>query len=143
MNNAAKVVSSQSTRSAPAVLSGVVPYVQVNGASAASELYQRAFGAVEAARLPVDESGRTMHIHLHINGGSVMLSDAYPEYGAPLQAPQAFNLMMQVDDIDAWFSRAVAAGAEVVMPVAKMFWGDRYGQLRDRFGVLWAMNQPE
>ena len=44
--------------------------------------------------------------------------------------------------MDAWWKRAVEAGAEVVMPLQEMFWGDRYGQLRDPFGVLWAMGAP-
>jgi PhnB protein len=124
------------------VKGGVVPYLQVGGASDAAEFYGRAFGATEAFRYPVDQSGRTMHIHLHINGSSVMLSDAYPEHGHVLQTPQAFNLTLQVNDIDSWFARAVAAGIEVIMPVQEMFWGARYCQLKDRFGVLWAMNQP-
>ena len=125
-----------------AVRGGLVAYLQVNGATKASDFYQRAFGATEAARHPVDDKGRTMHVHLYVNGSSLMLGDAYPEYGHPLQTPQAFNLTLQVDDIDAWWSRAVAAGAEVVMPVQEMFWGARYGTLRDPFGVHWSMNQP-
>jgi len=124
------------------VKGGVVPYLQVGGASDAAEFYGRAFGATEVFRYPVDQSGRTMHIHLHINGSSVMLSDPYPEYGHALQQPQGFNLTLQVNDIDSWFARAVAAGVEVVMPLQEMFWGARYGQLKDRFGVLWSMNQP-
>jgi uncharacterized glyoxalase superfamily protein PhnB len=124
------------------VRGGLTAYLQVDGATKASEFYQRAFGATEAARHPVDDKGRTMHVHLYVNGSSLMLGDAYPEYGHPLQTPQAFNLTLQVDDIDAWWSRAVAAGAEVVMPVQEMFWGARYGTLRDPFGVLWSMNQP-
>lgn len=124
------------------VRGGLVAYLQVNGAARASDFYQRAFGATEVARHPPDDKGRTMHIHLHVNGSSLMLSDPYPEYGHPLQTPQAFNLTLQVDDIDAWWARAVAAGAQVVMPVQEMFWGARYGQLRDPFGVLWSMNQP-
>jgi uncharacterized glyoxalase superfamily protein PhnB len=123
------------------VRGGLVAYLQVDGATKASDFYQRAFGATEAARHPADEQGRTMHVHLYVNGSSLMLSDPYPEYGHALQAPQAFNLTLQVDDIDAWWSRAVAAGAEIVMPVQEMFWGARYGQLRDPFGVLWSMNQ--
>jgi uncharacterized glyoxalase superfamily protein PhnB len=123
-------------------LGGVIPYLQLDGATKASQFYERAFGATVVARHPVDEKGRTMHIHLHINGTSVMLSDPYPDYGHPLEKPQAFNLTLQVKDIDAWWERAVAAGATVVMPIEKMFWGDRYGQLRDPFGVLWSMNQP-
>ena len=124
------------------VRGGLVAYLQVNGATRASDFYQRAFGATEVARHPVDDKGRTMHVHLYVNGSSLMLGDPYPEYGHGLQAPQAFNLTLQVDDIDAWWSRAVAAGAEVVMPVQEMFWGARYGTLRDPFGVLWSMNQP-
>ena len=123
------------------VRGGLTAYLQVDGAAKASDFYQRAFGATEAARHPLDGKGRTMHVHLYVNGSSLMLGDAYPEYGHPLQAPQAFNLTLQVDDIDAWWSRAVAAGATVVMPVQEMFWGARYGQLRDPFGVLWSMNQ--
>lgn len=126
----------------PQALNGLVPYLQVDGAAKAAEFYKRAFGAKEAYRQPVDDQGRTMHIHLHINGSSLMLSDAYPEYGHPLEKPQAFSLMLPVDDIDAWWEKAVAEGAEVVMPIEVMFWGDRYGQLRDPFGVLWALNAP-
>jgi uncharacterized glyoxalase superfamily protein PhnB len=127
---------------AATVLGGVVPYLQVDGASAAAAFYTRAFGAVEVLRHPVDEKGRTMHIHLHLNGSSLMLSDAYPEHGVPLEKPQAFNLTIMVDDIDKWWKRAIDAGATEVMPVQDMFWGDRYGQLRDPYGVLWSMNQP-
>ncbi len=58
--------------------------------SAAAEFYKRAFGAVEVFRHPADEKGRTMHMHLHINGGSLMLSDSYPEHGAPHEKPQGF-----------------------------------------------------
>lgn len=71
-----------------------------------------------------------------------MLSDPYPEHGHPLEAPQAFNLLLAVEDVDAWWSRAVEAGAEVVMPLQVMFWGDRYGELRDPFGVLWSIDGP-
>jgi PhnB protein len=132
----------QSPQAQPQVHGGVIAYLQVNGATKASDFYQRAFGATEVARHPVDDKGRTMHVHLYVNGSSLMLSDAYPEYGHALETPQGFNLTLQVDDIDAWWARAVAAGAEVIMPVQEMFWGARYGQLRDPFGVRWSMNQP-
>jgi len=124
------------------VLSGVTPYLSVKGAIAAAEFYQKAFGAQIVRCHPPDDKGRTMHIHLHLNNGSLMLSDFYPEYGHAEQTPASFNLMLPVDDIDAWWKRAVDAGAEVVMPVSKMFWGDRYGQLRDPYGVMWGLNEP-
>ncbi|MGO4437254.1 VOC family protein [Rhizobium sp. RAF56] len=126
----------------PPVKNGLLPYLTVDGAVKAAEFYKRAFGAEEAFRVPVDEQGRTMHVHLYVNNSSLMLSDAYPEHGHPLTKPQSFSLQLVVDDIDFWWERAVAAGAEVVMPVELMFWGDRYGQLRDPFGVLWAINSP-
>ena len=125
----------------PEVLGGVVVYLMVEGAGKAADFYKRAFGATEAFRYPEDESGRTMHIHLHINGSSVMLSDPYPEHGCAFEKPQGFNCTLQVDNIDPWFERAVAAGAQVVMPVTPMFWGSRYAQLRDSFGILWAINE--
>ncbi len=129
------------TENAP-VLGGIVPYLTVNGATKAAAFYAKAFAAEEVGRHPVDDKGRTMHIHLHINGSSVMLSDPFPEYGHPLKAPESFNITLMVEDIQTWWDRAVKAGAEVVMPLQDMFWGDRYGQLRDPFGVMWAMNAP-
>jgi uncharacterized glyoxalase superfamily protein PhnB len=129
---------------APApVKGGLVPYLTVAGATKAADFYVRAFGAEIATAMPADDQGRTMHVHLHVNGASLMLSDAFPEHGHSLQPPQAFTLMLMVDDIDARYARAVEAGATAEMPLADMFWGDRYGQLRDPFGVLWAMNQPK
>jgi uncharacterized glyoxalase superfamily protein PhnB len=70
-----------------------------------------------------------------------MLSDAFPDQGMPLETPQGFTLTLMVDDIDRWFKRAAEAGCEVTTPVATMFWGDRYGALKDPFGVNWAMNE--
>jgi uncharacterized glyoxalase superfamily protein PhnB len=132
------------TESQPEVKGGVTPYLMLSNAAAAADYYKEALGAEEVARAaaPGDASGRLLHVHLYINGGSVMLSDAFPEHGCPLVSPQAFSLTLQVDDADAWFARAMAAGAEGLMPVADMFWGARYGQVKDPFGVTWAFNQP-
>jgi uncharacterized glyoxalase superfamily protein PhnB len=125
----------------PAVLGGVVAYLSVDGAVKASEFYRKAFGAELVARHPVDDKGRTMHIHLHINGSSLMLGDGYPEHGHPAKPAQGFTLMLPVTDIETAYKRATDAGCEAVMPPAKMFWGDTYGELRDPFGFSWAMNQ--
>jgi len=125
------------------VKGGVVAYLTVDGALKAAEFYQRAFGAELAVAHPPDDKGRTMHVHLYVNGSSVMLSDPFPEHGHPHVASQGFNLTLMVSDIDARFKRAIDAGATEVMPPTDMFWGDRYAQLRDPFGVLWAMNAPK
>jgi uncharacterized glyoxalase superfamily protein PhnB len=114
------------------VLGGVAPYLSVSNADKAAGFYMKAFGASEVMRVPPDEKGRYLHIHLVINGGSVMLADAFPDHGHPLETPGAFMLHLQVDDVDAWWKRAVEAGGEVLLPVSEMFWGDRYGQLAIR-----------
>ena len=126
----------------PQVRGGLVAYLLVDGASQASEFYQRAFAATEIARQPVDEKGRTMHVHLYVNGSSVMLGDFYPEQGHAKETPAAFTMQLIVDDAQAWFDRAVAAGCEGTIPPQKMFWGDVWGQAIDPFGVVWAFNQP-
>ncbi|WP_245419547.1 VOC family protein [Phyllobacterium salinisoli] len=46
---------------------------------------------------------------------------------------------LQVDDVDSWWKRATDAGAEIVMPLEVQFWGDKYGSLRDSFGVNWSL----
>lgn len=120
---------------------GVIAYLAVDGAAKAAELYRKAFGAEIAAQHPADEQGRTMHIHLYINGSSVMLGDFYEEHGHAKVAPQGFTLQLIVDDINAWFDRAVAAGCEALVPPQKMFWGDIWGQVRDPFGFVWAFDQ--
>jgi PhnB protein len=124
------------------VKGGIVPYLTVDGATKAADFYTRAFAAEIAQIMPPDEKGRTMHAHVYINGSSLMMSDAYPEHGHALQAPAAFSVMLKVDDADAWYDRAIAAGCTAVMPPADMFWGDRYGQLKDPFGIIWAINGP-
>lgn len=136
MSQAAEAIQPQAQ---PETRGGVVAYLSVDGAVKASEFYQKAFGAQEVARMPVDEKGRTMHVHLYVNGGSLMLSDPYPEHGYAWEKPQGFTLTLRVDDIDFWWKRGVEAGMEIVTPVDLMFWGDHYGQYRDPFGVLWAL----
>src|SRR5688572_12078411 len=85
---------------------GVVAYLNLDGALKAAELYVKAFGAEIAGQYPPDDQGRTMHVHLFINGSSVMLSDFYPEHGHAFEKPQGFALTLMVDDIQAWFKRA-------------------------------------
>jgi PhnB protein len=83
-----------------------------------------------------------MHVHLYVNGGSLMLSDPYPEQGCPFKPQQGYSLHLQVDDVEAWWQRAVDAGLEILTPLQVMFWGDRWGQLRDAYGVRWSMGAP-
>ena len=133
----------EASLAAPALKGGVVPYLMLEGADDALEFYKRALGAEEVgerARMPY---GRIMNSRVDINGGSVMLMDPMPEHGYPATTHNGFNLHLHVDDADAWFNRAVEAGCTVVMPMSLQFWGDRYGQVKDPFGVTWAFGTTQ
>jgi PhnB protein len=142
MAQSAQATPNPEVKPLPQVKGGVIPYLTVDGVTKAVEFYKKAFAAEVAFVQPPDEKGRTMHAHLYINGSSLMMSDAYPEHGHPLKEPAAFNIMLPVQDVDAWYDRAVKAGCTATMPPADMFWGDRYGQLKDPFRVTWAINGP-
>jgi PhnB protein len=78
-----------------------------------------------------------------INGGLLMLSDEFPEYGNESDVvPKGIALHLQVDDADEWWNRAVVAGAVPIMPLADQFWGDRYGRVMDPFGHTWSIAAP-
>jgi PhnB protein len=113
-------------------------------AAEAIDFYRRAFGAEPAMEPMMGEDGwRIMHAHLRLNGGSLMLNDDFPEYGGAKPPPNAaITLHLQVTDADAVFNRALEAGATETMKLEDQFWGDRYGQLRDPFGVTWSIGAP-
>lgn len=72
-----------------------------------------------------------------------MLSDEFPEWGREADVvPKSVTIHLQVDDADAWWNRAVTAGAVPLFPLADQFWGDRYGQLKDPFGHTWSIGSP-
>ncbi|HEX4097183.1 MAG TPA: VOC family protein [Caulobacteraceae bacterium] len=120
---------------------GVVAHLTPSDAAAATEFYKKAFGAEEVSRIP-GPNGKLMHVHLAINGGVLLLADYMPQSGHPGGAPQAISLLMAVDDLDAVWKRAIEAGCEEMMAPALMFWGHRYGQVRDPFGFIWALDEP-
>jgi PhnB protein len=126
------------------LMHGVIPYLTFDDATAAIAFYRRAFGALmygDAALMPGTD--RVANASLVINGGVMMLSDTFPNMGHPAaKGGRGFTMQLVVEDGDLWWSRAVEAGCEIVTPFAKQFWGDRYGQLRDPFGVDWAINEP-
>lgn len=126
-------------------LDGLTPHLTIGEGRAveAIDFYKAAFDADEQMRMLSDDGKRLMHAHLVVNGSSLMLNDDFPEYsGGPVGVPEGVTLHLQVDDADAWFDRAVQAGAIVRMPLENMFWGDRYGQVQDPFGYRWSIGAP-
>jgi PhnB protein len=117
------------------------PYLYLRGAAAALDFYKQAFGARELMRFP-GPGGKLMHAEMQIGNSILMLADENPEMG--VRSPQALggcssSIMLYVEDVDARFAAAVAAGAKVQRPVKDQFYGDRSGTLEDPFGHVWTI----
>ncbi len=126
----------------PDGLTAITPHLVVSNAAEAIEFYKNAFGAVEMYRAPTPDGSRIMHAEIRINGAAIFVVDEFPDMGS--KAPttlggSSVSLHHYVDAADAAFDRAVAAGATVTMPLADMFWGDRFGSLNDPFGHHWTI----
>jgi PhnB protein len=121
----------------------IAPHLTIEGAADAIEFYKKAFEAKEMMRMPAADGKRVMHASLKIGDSTLMLNDSFPEWGSP-GGPKTLGgtpvtIHLYVEDCDAVFNRAVAAGATVTMPLADMFWGDRYGRITDPFGHNWSI----
>lgn len=126
----------------PAGFTTLTAHLIVEGAADAMEFYRRAFGAEELGRAPMPDGKRLMHGLMRFGDSMLMLVDAFEEFGA--KGPKAFGgspvtLHVYVEDADEAFQRALDAGCTVAMPLADMFWGDRYGKVRDPFGHEWSI----
>jgi PhnB protein len=121
----------------------VTPYLIVDGAAEAIRWYGQAFGATEALRLPVPDSDRLAHAEIRIGDSVVMLSDEWPDMdmlGPASRGGATASMMIYVEDSDAVFARAMAAGATQERPVETQFYGDRSGTLIDPFGHRWTIS---
>ena len=128
----------------PAGRNHVIPHLIIKGANQAIEFYKQAFGAVELCRLPGPDGYLVMHAELLLGDSPIYLCDEFPAEmncgKSPLGLPNSpVALHLYVEDADTAFDRAVKAGATVTMPLMNMFWGDRYGKLRDPFGHEWSI----
>jgi PhnB protein len=119
----------------------ITPYLIVNNAARALEFYRDAFGATELMRME-QPGGKVGHAEIQIGDSRVMLADEFPEMGA--KSPTSIGgspvgLMLYVEDVDARFKQAIAAGAKELRPVQDQFYGDRSGTLLDPFGHQWTI----
>ena len=119
----------------------VVPYLCVDGASAAIEFYRDVFGATERMRM-AEPDGRLGHAELEIGTAVIMLADEFPDLG--VRSPKTIGgtpvtMTLYVEDVDDVFTRATDAGATVLSPVKNQFYGDRTGQFEDPFGHRWSI----
>ncbi|MFN3727936.1 MAG: VOC family protein [Allosphingosinicella sp.] len=119
----------------------VTPYLVVDGAEEAIRFYSQALGATEVLRLPM--GGKIGHAEIRIGDSVIMLSDEWPEMdirGPKSRGGATSSLMIYVEDADAAFARAVAAGVTVERPVEDQFYGDRNGAIVDPFGHRWTIS---
>jgi uncharacterized glyoxalase superfamily protein PhnB len=129
------------TKRVPEGYHTITPHLTVRGAAEAIDFYKKAFGARELRRSPGPD-GKLMHAEIQIGDSRLFLNDEFPAMGAtsPLSLKGTpVTLHVFVDDVDGMFSKAVKAGAQVVMPLADQFWGDRYGVVSDPYGHRWSI----
>ncbi|MGF1596942.1 MAG: VOC family protein [Acidimicrobiales bacterium] len=113
----------------------------VDGAAGAIEFYRNVFGATERLRMSAP-GDKVAHAELEIGDSVLMLADEFPE--ADFFGPSRFGgtpiaLSVYVDDVDATFARALAAGAVAIRPPEDQFYGDRAGQFLDPWGYRWGV----
>jgi PhnB protein len=119
----------------------VTPYLHVDGANDAIDFYTNVFGATERMRL-AGPDGKIGHAELQLGESVIMLADEYPEMD--VLSPKSrggtpVTINVYVEDVDAFFSRAVRAGATALRPIEDQFYGDRSGQFEDPFGHRWSV----
>jgi uncharacterized glyoxalase superfamily protein PhnB len=133
---------SRAVKAVPEGQHTITPHLVARDAARAIEFYKNAFGATEDGRMNDPRSGKILHAQLTIGDSKLYLHDEMCEMGArsPLTiGGSAVTIHLYVGDVDVTVARAVEAGATVTMPVADMFWGDRYGKLVDPFGHEWSV----
>ena len=124
-----------------------IPHLIVSHGAAALKFYREVFGGEEGHTMMAPDGRRVMHGELKLDGHLLFISDEFTaEEGGKCRTPESLGgstvrITLQTDDPDGVVERAVARGAEVIMPLADMFWGARYGQIRDPFGHIWGINQ--
>jgi PhnB protein len=119
----------------------VTPYLIVKDTARAIDFYKKAFAATELMRL-ASPNGHIGHAEIQIGDSRVMLADEVPHIG--VLGPQslggsAVGLALYVEDVDARFNQALAAGATVKRPLMDQFYGDRSGTVTDPFGHVWTL----
>ena len=117
------------------------PYLIIKGAANAIEFYKKAFGATELFRMTAPD-GKLGHAEIKIGDSPIMLADEHPEMkylGPESLGGSPISILLYVEDVDARFKQAIAAGATEVRPVADQFYGDRSGIVKDPFGHTWSL----
>ena len=127
------------TDACPKGFSSVTPHLVIKDCAKAIDFYKKALGAKELYR-SLMPNGRVMHAMIQIGNSFVMMADEFPDMGSvgpTTLGGTSTSLHIYTEDADALYKQAIDAGATPIMPIADMFWGDRYGQIKDPFGHRW------
>jgi PhnB protein len=129
------------TKAIPEGYHTATPYLVVRNAAQAIEFYKKAFKAEELMRFAMPD-GKIGHAELKIGDSVIFVADESPQN--PTKSPQTLGgcssgVMLYVNDVDTTYKQAIDAGGKTNMPVADMFWGDRYGTLIDPYGHVWSV----
>jgi PhnB protein len=123
----------------PAGFHTVTVHLTVNGAAAYIDFLKKAFDAVELTR-STSPDGRLLNASVRLGDSVMMLNDLFPEFGGEAyRSGKALRLTLYLPDADAARAKALAAGCKIAMPIEDQFWGDRYGEVEDPFGFVWAI----
>lgn len=126
----------------PAGYNSVSAYLVVKDVEKALAFYRKAFGAEPGAVMKTPDGKSVMHAEMHIGNSAIMFSEENPQWGtqsAETLGGSPVSLHIYCDDADRLFQRAIDAGCEVTFPINDAFWGDRYGKLKDPFGIQWGI----
>ena len=120
----------------------MAPYLNIAGASDAIDFYCKVLGATERMRMPGPD-GKIGHAELDLGGSVIMLADENPDFGN--KSPQTLggtpvSMMVYVEDVDATYEAAIAAGASEIQAVEDRFYGDRSGMFKDPWGHEWTVS---
>ena len=123
----------------------IIPHLGIRDALGAIEFYKKAFHAEQVTLLTAPD-GFVMHVEMAIDGAPFYITGELVEYGS--HSPESLggtpvSIHLKVADCDAVYNQAVEAGCTVVIPIADMFWGDRYGSVKDPYGHQWSIATPK
>jgi PhnB protein len=127
----------------PKGLHNVTPNLVFKDCGQAIDFYKLAFNAKELSRMLAPDGKSVWHAEIRIGDSVLYMNDQSPmshTMAATAEHRATCALQLYVKDCDAWYERAVEAGARAAMPLADMFWGDRMGGVIDPFGIFWMIS---
>jgi len=131
----------KATSPIPAGFHSLTPHLVVSDAAKYIAFLKSAFGAEEISQSP-GPNNKLMHVEMRIGDSHIIFNDDFTaEFGMPpiAQGRHPIHMHLYVPDVDSTWASALSAGCEVVFPLADQFWGDRYGHVRDPFGIVWGI----